>query len=132
MKQRISPTPKEVSVMRRKIWLLALVGAVLLGVSPALADGDFYVVVVPGGVGTKITSLPYTITAPGFYYLTGNLTCPSGVGITINSDDVTIDLMGFRLSSSTVLSGTGISMNGKKTWRSATAPSTIGITASMN
>ncbi len=98
--------------MTRKILLLALVGAVLVGFSPALADGDFYVVVVPGGVGTKITSLPYTITAPGFYYLTGNLTCPSGNGITVNSDDVTIDLMGFRLSGNT--SSTGIYMNGRK------------------
>jgi hypothetical protein len=35
--------------------------------APALADGDFYVVAVGGGVGTKITSLPYPINSPGFY-----------------------------------------------------------------
>ncbi len=98
--------------MKRKIWLLALAAAVLLGVSPVLADGDFYVVVVPGGVGTKITSLPYTITAPGFYYLTGNLTCPSGNGITVNADDVTLDLMGFCLSGND--SSIGIYMNQRK------------------
>jgi hypothetical protein len=66
--------------------------------APVLADGDFYVVAVGGGVGTKITSLPYTINSPGFYYLGGNLTCDSGSGICINSNDVTLDLMGFRFS----------------------------------
>ena len=59
--------------MKRKFWFLMLVGAVLLNGSPVLADGDFYVVAGGGGVGTKITSLPYTIDKPGFYYLGGNL-----------------------------------------------------------
>jgi hypothetical protein len=84
--------------MKRTCWLLLLVCAVVLNIGAAIAEGDFYVVAVGGGVGTKITSLPKTITAPGFYYVSGNLTCPSGNGITVNSDDVTIDLMGFRLS----------------------------------
>jgi len=43
-----------------------------------------------------ITSLPYTISASGSYYLTGNLSS-TGSGITVNADDVTIDLMGYRL-----------------------------------
>ena len=60
--------------MKRKYWLLLLVCAVLLSGRPVLADGDFYVVVGGGGVGTKITSLPFTISAPGFYYLGSNLT----------------------------------------------------------
>jgi hypothetical protein len=89
---------KEALAMKRIFGLLALVGAVLLSAAPVLADGDFYVIVAGGGVGTKITSLPYTITTPGFYYLTNNLTCASGSGITVNADDVTIDLMGFRLN----------------------------------
>jgi hypothetical protein len=84
--------------MKRKYWVLLLVCAVFLNIAPALADGDFYVVAVGGGVGTKITSLPKTITTPGFYYVAGNLTCPSGNGIIVSSDDVTIDLMGFCLS----------------------------------
>jgi hypothetical protein len=84
--------------MKRKIWLLALVGAVLLSGSPLWADGDFYVVAAGGGVGTKITSLPKEITLPGFYYLTGNLTYSGDAnGIDVKCDDVTIDLMGFRL-----------------------------------
>ena len=64
--------------MKRKYWLLLLVFAVLLNGNPVLADGDFYVVAVGGGVGTKITSLPYIITNPGFYYLTSNLSYSSG------------------------------------------------------
>ena len=47
---------------------------------------------------TPISSLPYTITNAGSYYLTTNLTGVSGTnGITIASDDVTIDLRGFAL-----------------------------------
>ena len=52
-----------------------------------------------GGVGTKISSLPYSIEAPGFYYVTRNLTAPAGKdGITIKADNVTLDLMGFKVS----------------------------------
>jgi hypothetical protein len=63
-------------------------------------------------VGTKISSLPYTINASGFYYVTGNLTCSSGNGITVNADDVTIDLMGFCLNGTS--NSIGIHLNGKK------------------
>lgn len=87
--------------MNRKYWLLLLVFTVLLHGSPVLADGEFYVIAGGGGVGTKITSLPYPINSPGFYYLGGNLTAATGNGITINSDGVTLDLMGFSLSGST-------------------------------
>lgn len=49
--------------------------------------------------GTPITSLPYTISAPGKYYLTRNLAlATSGDGITIAADDVAIDLMGFTMT----------------------------------
>jgi hypothetical protein len=82
----------------KRLVLLALIGVILLGGTPVLADGDFYVIAGGGGVGTKITSLPYTINAPGFYYLGGNLHANSGNGIIINSYDVTLDLMGFSLS----------------------------------
>jgi hypothetical protein len=81
--------------MRRSL-LPALVLIVLLGVNPVFADDGFYVVAM-GGVGTKITSLPYSITKPGFYYLGGDLTS-TGHGITVNANDVTIDLMGFSLN----------------------------------
>ncbi len=48
---------------------------------------------------TLIESLPFTITTPGSYYLTGNLTS-AGNGIVVESDNVTIDLMGFTLTGS--------------------------------
>jgi hypothetical protein len=87
--------------MKRKVGILWLIGALVLSAAPVAADGDFYVVVAGGGVGTRITSLPYTIDKPGFYYLTGNLTYPNSEnGITVNAWDVTIDLMGFCLSGS--------------------------------
>jgi len=47
---------------------------------------------------TIIGSLPYTISQPGSYYLTGNLTFGDDVtGITISANDVTLDLGGFTL-----------------------------------
>jgi hypothetical protein len=103
---------KEVLAMKRKYWPLLLVFAVLLNGSPVLADGDFYVVAGGVGVGTKISSLPYTINDPGFYYVTGNLTAASGNGIIVTKDDVTIDLMGFRINGTS--GGTGILLNGRK------------------
>ena len=50
--------------------------------------------------GTKITSVPCTITVPGFYYLAQNLTYAPipGNAITVQADNVTLDLMGFSLS----------------------------------
>jgi hypothetical protein len=98
--------------MKKNLLVLAIMGAVLLSAAPVLADDGFYVVALGGGVGTKISSLPYTVNSPGFYYVTGNLSCASGNGITVLSDDVTLDLMGFRLSGTT--GGTGVLMNGRK------------------
>jgi len=50
---------------------------------------------------TPITNLPYTITQPGSYYLTTNLTCTSCTngqnGITISTGNVSIDLNGFSM-----------------------------------
>jgi hypothetical protein len=45
---------------------------------------------------TPISSLPYTITQPGSYYVTTNLTGATA-GIIIAANDVTLDLMGFTL-----------------------------------
>ena len=48
---------------------------------------------------TPISALPFTIATPGSYYLTGNLTGTAGQdAITINADNVAIDLNGFTLS----------------------------------
>lgn len=49
---------------------------------------------------TIISELPYTISQPGAYYLTTNLSSSTlnANGITINSDHVTLDLNGFELA----------------------------------
>jgi Periplasmic copper-binding protein (NosD) len=54
---------------------------------------------VAGFAQTTITSLPYTITAPGNYLLGGNLgaAANSGAAITIATSYVTLDLDGFYL-----------------------------------
>jgi parallel beta-helix repeat protein len=46
---------------------------------------------------TPISSLPFTISTAGSYYVTANLTNASGDGITISTNDVTLDLNGFTL-----------------------------------
>ncbi len=46
---------------------------------------------------TPISSLPYTISEPGSYYVTGNLSSTEH-GIIIQSSGVTVDLMGFSMA----------------------------------
>ena len=75
----------------KRFLLLALVVSVMVTTGPVLADGEFYVIAGGGGVGTKITSLPYTISKSGFYYLAGDLTSASS-GITVDVDNVTIEI----------------------------------------
>ena len=58
---------------------------------------------------TPISSAGYVITNSGSYYLTSNLTATAGQnGITVNADDVTIDLNGFTLTGFGATSGYGI------------------------
>jgi parallel beta-helix repeat protein len=65
---------------------------------------------------TAISSLPFTITAPGSYYLTTNLTgSASQHGITISANGVTLDLMGFELSGGVTNSLNGILVSGTRT-----------------
>src|SRR5436190_1260250 len=60
-----------------------------------------------------ISSLPFTISAPGSYYFTGNLhfTATTGDAITVSVGNITIDLMGFTLSSSAAVTGEAIHIN---------------------
>jgi parallel beta-helix repeat protein len=60
---------------------------------------------------TPISSLPFNITNGGSYYLTGSLTSAAG-GITIQANEVTLDLMGFALAGG---NGSGISVSGART-----------------
>ena len=50
---------------------------------------------------TPISSLPFTITASGSYYLSTNLYAATGNGITISNNNVTVDLNGFALMGGT-------------------------------
>jgi hypothetical protein len=101
--------------MHRNLSIGILLALVLLNPAAALADGDIY---VGGPYGTKITSLPYTISAPGAYYLGGDLSYSgNGEGIAVNADNVTLDLMGFTLTNTgtgTETRRVGISMYSRK------------------
>jgi hypothetical protein len=61
-----------------------------------------------------IESLPVTITNGGSYYFTRDLqfTAVSGNAINVNASNVTIDLMGYKLSSTAGVTGFGINING--------------------
>jgi hypothetical protein len=82
--------------MKKILWLVVIV-LVAFTIKPAAAD--FYVVGGGGRVGTQISSVPYTISVPGFYYLAKNLTYSptTGSAIFVDANDVTLDLMGFCL-----------------------------------
>jgi hypothetical protein len=88
--------------MRQKLWVLLLVATSLGLAQPVWGDDGFYVIAGSRGVGTPITpttSLPYTISQPGFYYLTGNISYSgTGQAIYITTSEVTLDLMGFSIS----------------------------------
>jgi hypothetical protein len=63
-----------------------------------------------------IASAPFTISQSGSYYLTAKITVATGDAITINADNVTLDLNGFTMSSTAPSAiGTAIQLsNGRK------------------
>ena len=71
-----------------------------------LVAGTAGVAVAPSGT--------ITISEAGSYYLTGNMTLNSGNGITITSDDVTLDLGGFTIQGNAG-GGFGVSLSGGRT-----------------
>jgi hypothetical protein len=56
---------------------------------------------------TPISSVPFTITKPGSYYLTTNLTCTVSNAIIITTSDVTLDLGGFTIFSTVANAANG-------------------------
>jgi parallel beta-helix repeat protein len=86
---------------------------------------EIYTAVTSGGGGasetrTAISTLPFTITESGSYYVVSNLTMTvtGQHGINVTADDVTIDLCGFTLTGPGENSGDGIgSESGYKSTR---------------
>lgn len=64
----------------------------------------FYVIPGSRGVGTQIKTSWYEITQPGFYFLANDLSASCN-GISVRTNDVTIDLMGFNIIGDGVPSG---------------------------
>lgn len=60
---------------------------------------------------TPISSLPFSVSVPGSYYLTGPLSSTNS-GITVSADDVTVDLMGFTISGAQNTNHPGIHIAG--------------------
>jgi hypothetical protein len=97
--------------MKKEALIVLVLGLILASAAAAPADGDIY---VGSPWGTRITSLPYEIKTPGSYYLGGDLSyAGTSHGITISSNHVTLDLMGFSLKYTGASSPYGISMNGR-------------------
>ena len=112
---RTSP-PKFVSVAA------LLFSVFILNPSPLMAQGSL---TPPGAPApamktltqveprTPITNAPVTISVPGSYYLTANLTVTNGNAITIATNGVTLDLNGFTIvSTAPSATGYGILING--------------------
>ena len=85
--------------------LLACLGPLATASAAPLADGRLEISQACASVGCfpgDLAGYPITITSPGSYVLTGNLTLSMSVGTAVNgieirSDDVSIDLNGFAI-----------------------------------
>jgi hypothetical protein len=66
---------------------------------------------------TPISAAPFTISAPGSYYLTTNVTVSSGDAITISANNVTLDLNGFTIASTaaTASADSAVLLSGSRT-----------------
>lgn len=91
----------------------------LLAISPLLAQGPLTPPGAPAPTMKSldqiepripISSLPYTINTSGSYYFTGNLafSAVAGHAIRITASNVTLDLMGYTLSSTADVTGLAI------------------------
>lgn len=83
--------------------MLTIRRVVLTGVLAALAGTQAWAV-------TPIASCPFTISAPGNYVVTADLTC-MGVAINVNASNVTVSLNGHIITSVVGINGVGISVS---------------------
>ena len=58
--------------------------------------------------GTAVSSLPFVITQPGHYYLTRSLTVNGWIAIDVQVNDVSLDLGGFTVASTSAAGSYGI------------------------
>jgi len=106
---------------KTKLVILTLISAFSLQPSALLAQGSL---TPPGAPAptmktltqveprTPIAAAPFTISTPGAYYLTTNLTVTLGNAITIAASGVTLDLSGFTIASTDANdTGNGILLN---------------------
>lgn len=91
----------------------ALVAALLLGALPALADEG--VTEINQAVVDAAGGFPFSISTPGSYRLTGNLTHPAPAlqmqTILITAGDVDLDLNGFRIVGPVTCTGEGSTLS---------------------
>ena len=88
------------------------INAANTGITSLLAAADRRIPIPGAAVGM---TPPYAISQPGSYYLTGNVSVPSGTAITINVNNVVLDLGGFLiLSSASTASGFGVNLTGTR------------------
>ena len=108
---------------KAKVLVSMLVGVMLLAFCPMLRAGNLEPSNPPGSTmktldevepGTPISSVPYTISEPGYYYLAANVQISSSLfhGITIWADNVTLDLKGFALIGENTAGKHGIIVDG--------------------
>ena len=91
--------------MRKSLLALVVAVALVCGVQAFAIDGVVLIDQTRALMGNvtpgDMAGFPISINQPGSYRLSANLTVPPGVGgIEIAADDVTIDLNGFRISTS--------------------------------
>jgi parallel beta-helix repeat protein len=109
----------EIPVMNKYFVAMLVVSVAAANTSPALAQGSLSPSAAPGACmktltqvepRTPISSAPYTITSPGSYYLTTNISSAED-GVIIQSHNVTLDLMGFTISGINGTMGYGINID---------------------
>ena len=88
---------------------VASVGAAVTNANEAVADVESRIDLATLA-GTTLCH--HNITAPGSYYLSGNLDVTKTTGILVSADDVTINLNGFTIARSGGSGGNGLYLNG--------------------